>query len=85
MHAHKIQIVVADDHEVRIKLPSDFPPGKAELIVIADAPAATRLAMPEGADAAREFQQWLDARLGEVPRAPVLPSEAFDRSAIYDD
>ena len=40
MHAHKIKIVVTEDHEVRVKLPSDFPPGEAEVIVIQTRPDA---------------------------------------------
>ncbi len=34
MHAHKIKAVVGIDHEVHVKLPSDFPPGEVEVIVL---------------------------------------------------
>jgi hypothetical protein len=35
MHAHKLSITVPADHEVAIRLPDDFPPGPAEVIVLA--------------------------------------------------
>jgi hypothetical protein len=35
MHAHKTQVMVSATHEVTVKLPSDFPPGEAEVIVLA--------------------------------------------------
>jgi len=82
MRAHKIKIVVTDDHEVNVKLPSDFPAGDAELIVIAEGSREPRL---PGDEAAREFSEWLDNVLSRAPRAPVLPPEAFDRSSIYDE
>jgi hypothetical protein len=39
MHAHKLNVTVPDDHEIVIQLPDDFPPGPAEIIVLA-APGA---------------------------------------------
>jgi hypothetical protein len=35
MRAHKQNITVAADHEVTFRLPDDFPPGLAEIIVLA--------------------------------------------------
>lgn len=81
MRAHKIKIIVTDDHEVRAKLPSDFPAGSAELIVISETePTATTT--PE--QRAREFSVWLEALLRNVPRGPAL-LENFDRGSLYDD
>jgi hypothetical protein len=34
MHAHKLKITVPQDHQVEIRLPEDFPPGPAEVIVL---------------------------------------------------
>ena len=38
MHAHKLQVTVPTDHdrEISVRLPDDFPPGPAEVIVLAD-------------------------------------------------
>jgi len=82
MRAHKIRVMVSESHEVSVRLPSDFPSGTAELIVIADGAAVEK---PQGIEAAREFKQWLDALLRDVPPVTALPPEAFERSAIYDD
>lgn len=35
MHAHKLNVTVTTDHEIAIRLPDDFPPGPAEIIVLA--------------------------------------------------
>ena len=35
MHAHKLKVTIPPDHEVAIRLPDDFPPGPAEVIVLA--------------------------------------------------
>ncbi|AUX45059.1 uncharacterized protein SOCE26_065400 [Sorangium cellulosum] len=35
MHAHKLNIIIPADHEIAIRLPEDFPPGPAEVIVLA--------------------------------------------------
>lgn len=35
MYAHKVHVTVSENHEVTVKLPSDFPPGEAEVIVLA--------------------------------------------------
>ena len=77
MRAHKFRVVISASHEVSVRLPSDFPSGTAELIVIADVPAVDQ---PQGTDAARDFKQWLGTLLREVPRVPALPPEAFERS-----
>ncbi|HEX7671539.1 MAG TPA: hypothetical protein VF395_18225 [Polyangiaceae bacterium] len=34
MRAHRIRVQVSDDHEVRVTLPSDFPAGEADVIVL---------------------------------------------------
>ncbi|TMQ08221.1 MAG: hypothetical protein E6J90_41140 [Deltaproteobacteria bacterium] len=46
MRAHKQNITVAADHEVAIRLPDDFPPGPAEIIVLAAPTASERLSPP---------------------------------------
>ena len=34
MKAHRIAIVIPENHEITVKLPSDLPPGKAEMIIL---------------------------------------------------
>ena len=84
MHAHKVKVVVSEDHQITVKLPSDFPPGEAELIVLAWEAAEHPAGRP-GAVAAADFETWLHGVLRRVPTAPVLPDEAFDRGSIYDE
>lgn len=42
MHAHRVRVQVSKDHELRVTLPSDFPAGEADVIVI-EAPPNTPL------------------------------------------
>ncbi|MDC0677460.1 hypothetical protein WME95_29230 [Sorangium sp. So ce327] len=35
MRAHKLNIIIPAGHEIAIRLPDDFPPGPAEVIVLA--------------------------------------------------
>ena len=34
MHAHRVRVRGSKDREVRVTLPSDFPPGDADVIVV---------------------------------------------------
>jgi len=42
MHAHKLNVTIPADHEIAIRLPDDFPPGPAEIIVLAAPRASER-------------------------------------------
>ena len=35
MRVHKLTVDVSDDHKLEVQLPADFPPGPAEVIVLA--------------------------------------------------
>jgi hypothetical protein len=85
MHAHKARVNVTDAREVRLTLPSDFPPGDAEVTVTAEAAPGRDKASPTGQRAAEEFEAWLGGLLKRLPTAPVLPPEAMDRVHIYDE
>jgi len=39
MRAHKLNVEIAEDHQVSVRLPEDFPAGPAEIIVLADSRA----------------------------------------------
>jgi hypothetical protein len=77
MQAHRVKVVVPEDHEITVKLPSEFPSGEAELIVLAAGPAARSSKEP--------FQDWLDALLRRLPAAPAVPLEALRRESLYED
>lgn len=51
MREHRTRVQVSEAHEVRIVLPSDFPPGDAEVIVLrvepGDRPSRRKLTMDE--------------------------------------
>jgi len=40
MYAHKFRVNVEPDHPLAIRLPNDFPPGPAEVIILAESRAA---------------------------------------------
>jgi hypothetical protein len=72
MHAHKTTATVGGDHRVVVRLPDDFPPGEAEVIVLASS-------RPAQAAPAAEFERMLAA----LPDAPVVPLESLDRDDLY--
>jgi len=37
MRTHRVKVRISDSHELRLRLPSDFPPGMAEVIVLEQA------------------------------------------------
>ncbi len=78
MQAHRTRARVTEDHEVRVTLPSDFPAGEAEVIVIAE-PPETR---PLGATAMTDFNNWLDDTLRRLPPAPSPPLDALRRENL---
>jgi hypothetical protein len=40
MYAHKLKVTIPADHEVRFRMPADFPAGEAEVIVLAERKAS---------------------------------------------
>jgi hypothetical protein len=72
MHAHKTTVTVAADHQVVVRLPDDFPPGEAEVIV------TPRPAAAATTDAVAAF----DALLSSLPPAPVVSLESLDRGLL---
>lgn len=82
MQAHKMRVVIPENHQLELHLPSDFPVGQADVIVITDSTPSPQ-AVRSGQEAAREFGEWLKALHQRLPPAPILPPEAFDRESIY--
>lgn len=86
MRAHKFKVNVESDHSLSIRLPDDFPPGPAEVIVLAEIRAEREHAPVDEdsgepgveAEFARLFPS--DAVLGRVvlhedPAAPLSPDD----------
>ncbi len=38
MRAHRLNVTVPEDHQLRVDLPGDVPPGPAEIIVLTEIP-----------------------------------------------
>ena len=75
MLAHKQRAEVTSEREVLVRLPSDFPLGYADIIVLAAMP----LTAAETLSKKDDLHQWIDS----LPEAPVLAPAAFDRGDWY--
>jgi hypothetical protein len=76
MRAHKLRITIPENHEITLKLPSDLPPGEAEVIVLSD---------PEPSkDKRGSFEQWLDAWIRALPPSPPIALRALRRENLYE-
>lgn len=76
MRAHKLRITIPENHEVKLKLPSDLPPGEAEVIVLSD---------PEiSKDSRGSFEQWLDDWIRSLPPSPPIQLNALRRENLYE-
>ena len=67
MRRHEQRVTVTEEHEVIVRLPSDFPPGEAEIVVLSKVKEPSR-----GADLAK----WLDEWTSALPKAPSIPLTA---------
>ena len=74
MRSHKQSITVTEAHQVTVRLPSDFPPGEAEVIVLSKAP----LSKPS-----EDLLTWLEQWALSLPEAPHVPLDAMGRDSIY--
>ena len=78
MLVHKTRAVVSEDHRLTVELPSDFPSGDAEVIVL------TAGAVPPATKQV-PFRAWLDDILGRIPPTEAPLAEALRRENIYED
>ena len=86
MHAHKARAVVSENREVRLRLPSDFPPGDVDIIVVSAAgetSAGPSLAKTEVSSAFAERYPHAGT-LGPIlfhgdPSEPLDPSDWGDK------
>jgi len=65
VHAHKLNVTIQDDHRVEVQLPTDFPEGPAEIIVLATEGDADHLSA----------QQRMLAALTELRSVQLTPEE----------
>ena len=77
MLIHTQKVLVSAQHELKIKLPHDFPTGEAEIVV--------RSATPPVTAPRPSFDDWLTQLLRLLPPAPALPLEALRRENLYED
>ena len=74
MRRHAQRVTVTDKHEVVVRLPSDFPPGEAEVVVLSKVKEPSRRA---------DLSQWLDEWTAALPKAPRIALDAIDRDDLY--
>lgn len=56
MLAHRINATVDENHQLKVSLPADFPPGPAEVIVLAEHPQLRNLVRLGGVLGARQHE-----------------------------
>jgi hypothetical protein len=75
MQAHRIRTKIPSNRAVTVQLPEDFPPGEAEVIVLAGAASSSK--SPE--DRIRDLAAWI----ASLPPSAPVPMESLDRAEIY--
>lgn len=80
MHAHKLKIVIPEDHQLHVQVPQEIPAGPAELIVLVEPPGAEESREASTEEASRRFVA-LAERLAADPRPfdELSPEEREDR------
>ena len=71
MLAHRMKILIPENHEVTLRLPRHPPSDDAEIIVLSNPTASP---MPTA-----DIEAWLDALIAGAPDSPVIPLEALRR------
>jgi hypothetical protein len=74
MRRHEQRVTVTEKHEVIVRLPSDFPSGEAEVVVISQVRSPERVS---------DIDSWLEEWSAMLPAAPRVPLDAIDRDTIY--
>lgn len=67
MHAHRLKIVIPEDHQLHVQVPEELPAGPAELIVLVEPPKVEEPEEPSTEEASRRFVA-LAERLAADPR-----------------
>jgi hypothetical protein len=75
MQAHRFRTKIPSSRAVTLQLPSDFPPGEAEVIVLAGAAAPGK--SPQ--ERIRDLTAWI----ASLPPSAPVPIESLDRGEIY--
>jgi hypothetical protein len=82
MHAHKARVMVSESREVRLSLPSDFPPGDVDIIVVSAADETSAMPSIAKTEVSSAFAERYPhaGTLGPIifhgdPREPLDPSD----------
>lgn len=70
MLAHRMKILIPENHEVTLRLPHELPSGAAEVIVLSDSSDST--------SRSSNIDAWLAGLAEGVPETPVLPLDALE-------
>ncbi len=76
MLAHRMKILIPENHEVTLRLPNELPPGAAEVIVLSDS--------SDRASRGSNINAWLVSLAADVPGTPVLSLDALRRENMYE-
>jgi hypothetical protein len=76
MFAHRMKILIPENHEVTLQLPHELPSGAAEVIVLSDLSDSTLRSS--------NINAWLAGLAAGVPESPVLPLDALRRENLYE-
>jgi hypothetical protein len=74
MRRHEQRVTVTEKHEAVVRLPSDFPSGEAEVVVVSQVRSPERVSDLDG---------WLEVWSAMLPAAPRVPLDAIGRDTIY--
>ena len=75
MQAHRFRTTIPSSRAVTVQLPSDFPPGDAEVIVLSGTARSGKT--PE--ERIRDLHAWI----ASLPPSAPVPLESLDRGEIY--
>jgi hypothetical protein len=75
MRTHRLKVTVPESHELRLRLPSDFPTGEAEVIVLEASHPASPRPQPR-----LTVDELLAARLQRPPGVPPVSLEDIERA-----
>lgn len=76
MLAHRMTIVIPENHEVVLRLPRALPSGTAEVIVLTEAVASPTKA--------GQIETWLGTLAAGGADSPVISLEALRRESLYE-
>ncbi|HVT58978.1 MAG TPA: hypothetical protein VHR45_11305 [Thermoanaerobaculia bacterium] len=77
MRAHRLKVTVPESHELRLRLPSDFPTGEVEVIVLE---AQGEVSHPTSPQRRLTVDELMAARLQRPPGVAPVSLEDIERA-----